>query len=87
MNIIEKSGTWYTYKDERVGQGRENARNYLKERPEMMKTVREEVLKKAGIGKAKPEAPTAAKPALGATAAGQPMTVTKATAPAVSKTK
>jgi recombination protein RecA len=50
MNIIEKSGTWYTYKDERLGQGRENARNYLKEHPEHLKTIREEVLKKTGIG-------------------------------------
>src|SRR4051794_20672722 len=33
MNIIEKSGTWYTYKDERIGQGRENARQWLKEHP------------------------------------------------------
>ncbi len=49
LNIIEKSGTWYTYKDERIGQGRENARNYLKERPEHIKTIREEVLKKSGI--------------------------------------
>ena len=53
MNIIEKSGTWYTYKDERIGQGRENARNYLKAHPEHMKTIREEVLKKAGIGQPK----------------------------------
>jgi recombination protein RecA len=53
LNIIEKSGTWYTYKDERLGQGRENARNYLKDRPEHLKTIREEVLKKSGIaGKA-----------------------------------
>lgn len=50
LNIIEKSGTWYTYKDERLGQGRENARNYLKEHPEHMKTIREEVLQKSGIG-------------------------------------
>jgi recombination protein RecA len=49
MNIIEKSGTWYAYKDERIGQGRENARNYLKEHPEHMKTIREEVLKNSGI--------------------------------------
>jgi recombination protein RecA len=49
MNIIEKSGTWYTYKDERIGQGRENARNYLKQHPEHLKTVREEVLKKSGV--------------------------------------
>jgi recombination protein RecA len=62
-NVIEKSGTWYTYKDERIGQGRENARNYLKERPEMLATVREEVLKKAGVVKA------AAQAGAGATAA------------------
>jgi len=48
-NIIEKSGTWYTYKDERLGQGRENARNYLKEHPERISEIREEVLKKAGV--------------------------------------
>ncbi len=51
MNIIEKSGSWYTYNDERIGQGRENARNFLKERPEMLKTIRGQVLEKAGIGK------------------------------------
>ena len=49
LNVIEKSGTWYTYKDERLGQGRENARNYLKERPQYIEKIREEVLKKAGI--------------------------------------
>src|SRR6185437_3730573 len=48
-NIIEKSGTWYTYKDERIGQGRENARAWLKEHPEAMTKIREEILKKTGI--------------------------------------
>ncbi len=47
--VIEKSGTWYTYKDERIGQGRENARTYLKEHPELLKSLREETLKKAGV--------------------------------------
>ncbi len=51
MNIIEKSGTWYTYKDERIGQGRENAKNYLKEHPEHIQTIREAVLKQSGIAK------------------------------------
>jgi recombination protein RecA len=51
MNVIEKSGTWYTYKDERIGQGRENSRNYLKERPEMIKTIRKEIMVKAGLVK------------------------------------
>ncbi len=50
LNIVEKSGTWYTYKDERLGQGRENARNYLREHSEHIKTIREEVLQKSGIG-------------------------------------
>ena len=49
LNVIEKSGTWYTYKDERVGQGRENARNYMKEHPDMVATVTTEVLAKSGI--------------------------------------
>lgn len=49
LNVVEKSGTWYTYKDERLGQGRDNARNYLKQHPEHLKTIRDEVFKKAGI--------------------------------------
>ena len=49
LNVIEKSGTWYTYKDERIGQGRENARTWLKEHPAVMQTIHNEVLKKSGI--------------------------------------
>jgi recombination protein RecA len=56
MNLIEKSGTWYTYKDERIGQGRENASNWLKEHPEVMKELREGILRKTGILKAAPPA-------------------------------
>jgi recombination protein RecA len=62
MNIIEKSGTWYSYKDERLGQGRDASKTFLKDHPEMIKTIREEVLKKAGVGQ-------------GATASGTPATV------------
>lgn len=75
MNIIEKSGTWYTYKDERIGQGRENARNYLKAHPEMIRSVRDEVLKTSGIQKS-------ASAAAGAVAAGQPIPANKVTTPA-----
>lgn len=35
-NIIEKSGTWYSYNGERLGQGRENAKNFLREHPEIL---------------------------------------------------
>lgn len=43
--IINKSGAWYAYKGEKIGQGRENAKQYLKEHPE----VRDEVEKKVRI--------------------------------------
>jgi len=59
MNVVEKSGTWYAYKDERIGQGREKARDYLKQHPEMIKQIRAEVLVKSGIGQ-KPAPKTSA---------------------------
>jgi recombination protein RecA len=52
QQIIEKSGTWYTFKDERIGQGRENASRWLKENPKAFQQIREDVLKKLGILKA-----------------------------------
>jgi recombination protein RecA len=57
-NLIEKSGTWFSYKDERIGQGRDNSIKWLKERPELVKTLRTEVLAKSGVG-AKPATPSA----------------------------
>jgi recombination protein RecA len=54
QNLVEKSGTWFAYKDERMGQGRDNAVKWLKERPEVLKTLRADVLDKAGIGPKKP---------------------------------
>ncbi len=53
-NIIEKSGAWYSFKGERIGQGRENAKEYLKEHPETFKEVEVKVLEKLGIGKPPP---------------------------------
>jgi len=38
-DIVEKSGAWYAYKDEKIGQGRENAKSYLKEHPEVLDQV------------------------------------------------
>ena len=45
-NIIEKSGAWYSYKGERIGQGKENVRNFLKERPEMAQDIERQVREK-----------------------------------------
>lgn len=56
--IIEKSGTWYSYKEDRIGQGRENAKNFLKENPELIEKIANEIRSKFGIdqvGYTKPE--------------------------------
>jgi recombination protein RecA len=43
-NIVEKSGTWYTYQDKRIGQGRENARVFLKENAKVQEEIEKEIL-------------------------------------------
>jgi recombination protein RecA len=47
-NIVEKSGAWYSYKDERIGQGRENARLFLKEHQQVMEEIEKKILEKRG---------------------------------------
>jgi len=49
LNIIEKSGAWYSYSNERIGQGRENAKEYLKEHPEMMAEIDRKVRQGFGL--------------------------------------
>jgi len=39
QEIIDKSGAWYSYNDERIGQGRENAKTFLKEHPDMLAEI------------------------------------------------
>ena len=43
-NIVEKSGTWYTYGGQRIGQGRENAKQFLKENPKILEEMEKEIL-------------------------------------------
>jgi recombination protein RecA len=69
QNIIEKSGSWFSYKSDRIGQGRENARQFLKDNPDIRRTVDTEVRKALGLIKpdgapvaAPVEAPPTAKP-------------------------
>ncbi|MEW6352302.1 MAG: recombinase RecA [Thermodesulfobacteriota bacterium] len=50
LDIIDKSGAWYSYGEERIGQGRENARTFLRENPDIMEAIRNKVLEKMGIG-------------------------------------
>lgn len=55
QNIIEKSGSWYSYKGERIGQGRENARQFLKQNPDTFREIDTAVRKALGLLKT-PEA-------------------------------
>lgn len=48
-DIINKAGSWYSYKDERIGQGRENAKKYLQDHPELYKHIQTQVRKAYGI--------------------------------------
>lgn len=47
--IIEKAGTWYSYKGERLGQGRDNVKNLLKQNKELKDKIRDEIRAKAGL--------------------------------------
>jgi recombination protein RecA len=51
-NIVEKSGTWYAYGGQRIGQGRENAKVFLKENPKVLEQMEKEVLENFRIAKA-----------------------------------
>ena len=50
LGFVKKSGAWYTYEGEQLGQGRENAKAFLAENPEIMVEVSERILQKVGIG-------------------------------------
>jgi recombination protein RecA len=49
-NIIKKSGSWFSYEDERIGQGRENAKRYLEEHPDLMAEIQEELIERLDVG-------------------------------------
>jgi recombination protein RecA len=56
-NIVEKSGAWYSYAGERIGQGRENTRGFLKDNKDLFVKMDAEVRRKLSIGGAKAEVP------------------------------
>jgi len=53
-NIVEKSGSWYSYKGERIGQGRENAKQFLTEHPDIFKKLETELRKALGLPSGEP---------------------------------
>ncbi|HMK24338.1 MAG TPA: recombinase RecA [Terriglobales bacterium] len=70
-NILEKSGSWFSYKGERIGQGRENARQFLKENKDTLAKLEAEVRKALGLI---PASTSGAAPVNGAAAAAPPTT-------------
>lgn len=56
LGIVGKAGAWLSYKDEKIGQGRENARQYLLQHPEVAEEIKTEILKQFNLGAASLEA-------------------------------
>ncbi|MFQ5414942.1 MAG: recombinase RecA [Phycisphaerae bacterium] len=65
-NVVNKTGAWFGYKDVRLGQGRENAKQFLRDNPDLMNDIKTDVLAKRAPKPEKPPAPAEA------TAAGKP---------------
>jgi len=56
-NLVEKSGTWFSYKGERIGQGRENAKQFMKDNKDVMARLETELRKELGLKALAPEPP------------------------------
>jgi len=48
--IVDKAGAWYAYKGEKIGQGKDNTRKFLKENPEMAKEIEARIRAAVGVG-------------------------------------
>jgi recombination protein RecA len=55
LGLIKKSGAWFTYEGEQLGQGRENAKTFLTENPELMVEISERIRTQLGVGATKPD--------------------------------
>jgi recombination protein RecA len=80
-NIVEKSGAWFSYKGERIGQGRENAKQFLKENKDIMAKIEAEVRKALNIGGAGEKPQPAVVPTDGRTAPLPPVMAARAMTP------
>jgi recombination protein RecA len=50
QNIVRKSGAWYTYEGDQLGQGKENARNFLRDNPDLANEIEKKIKEKLGVG-------------------------------------
>jgi recombination protein RecA len=84
--FVRKAGAWYTYEGDQLGQGKENARNFLKDNPDLANEIEKKIKEKLGVG-VTPEEPTA-EPGVDAAVAAVPGEAAKAApAPAAKATK
>src|ERR687886_135362 len=56
LGVLEKSGAWYVYKDDRLGQGKDNAREFLKETAQLAREIEARIREKAGVANPVPAA-------------------------------
>jgi len=61
-NVVEKSGAWFSYDGERIGQGREQAKSFLREHPEILQRIEGQLLEKFGIRRGPQPVPTPEEP-------------------------
>jgi recombination protein RecA len=69
--FVRKAGAWYTYEGDQLGQGKENARNFLKDNPDLANEIEKKIKEKLGVG-VRPEEPAAEPGADAASAAPAP---------------
>ena len=50
LDIVRKAGAWYTYEGEQLGQGRENAKSFLRDNPDLANEIEKRIKEKLGIG-------------------------------------
>src|SRR5580692_2471748 len=67
QSIVRKSGAWYTYEGDQLGQGKENSRNFLRDNPDLANEIEKKIKEKLGVG---PRIDAEAAPAAGAGANG-----------------
>jgi recombination protein RecA len=58
LEIVEKNGAWFSFGEERIGQGRQNVRRFLAENTDIRDKIRQLVIEKSGLGKIKEEIDT-----------------------------
>jgi recombination protein RecA len=82
INVVEKSGAWFAWKGERIGQGRENAKEFLKTNPEVATQIELAVLEKHGIRRVADEREKAPRPTADVSEGGAAVAANGSSAPA-----